>query len=242
MFLHKPAPWYLMILSCCFFNIRFQGIFQHQPFSLTILTGWWFHFHKVQPYFKRDGDPNQWQLGTGHKHIKSHGRCKQPSHRPRFGHFYGNFHEFPYIDPSEFPYLLLRFPMCFITSRVEWPVPIQVLTTSWLNGRKPRDLTASEKLRMVNLAALGSSVTGAKRREWMGMMGCLSLVMTGIIPENSLLSTRRVVFCLFFLIFRGLCFLIVVCVCLGYFFLVEFWSSIFPWKDVLFGEHLMILI
>ena len=34
---------------------------------------------------------------------------------------------------------------------------IQVLTTSWLNGRKPRDLTASEKLRMVNLAALGSS-------------------------------------------------------------------------------------
>lgn len=30
---------------------------------------------------------------------------------------------------------------------------VKVLTTSWLNGRKPRDLTASEKLRMVNLAA-----------------------------------------------------------------------------------------
>ena len=30
----------------------------------------------------------------------------------------------------------------------------QVLTTSWLQGRKPRDLTPEEKLRLVNLAAL----------------------------------------------------------------------------------------
>eukprot|EP00435_Cladocopium_sp_Y103_P031111 s2510_g7.t2 len=30
---------------------------------------------------------------------------------------------------------------------------VKVLTTSWLHGRKPRELTASEKLRMVNLAA-----------------------------------------------------------------------------------------
>ena len=32
----------------------------------------------------------------------------------------------------------------------------QVLTTSWLQGRKPRDLSAEEKLRLVNLAALGT--------------------------------------------------------------------------------------
>lgn len=30
---------------------------------------------------------------------------------------------------------------------------VKVLTTSWLNGRKPRELSAAEKLRMVNLAA-----------------------------------------------------------------------------------------
>lgn len=76
---------------------------------------------------------------------------------------------------------------------------------------------------MVNLAALGSSVTGAKRREWMGMMGVAGMLITSDDWDHSrTFPTKHQEGCLllvsFFLIFRGLCFLIVVCVCLGYFF------------------------
>ena len=42
---------------------------------------------------------------------------------------------------------------------------VQVLTTTWLHGRKPRDLSAQEKLRLVNLAG---SLPYSTRFQWFG--------------------------------------------------------------------------
>ena len=60
---------------------------------------------RSRPKVRHRGWPNQWQLGTGHKHIKSHGRCKQLSHRPTSGHFYGismNFHILTHLNSHLF--------------------------------------------------------------------------------------------------------------------------------------------
>ena len=125
------------------------------------------------------------------------------------GWWFGTFFIFPYIGNSK-PNWLIFFKMvkttnqimlrhsfyffgCFIIA-ISKPLEISIepYRSLW-PGSTVWALADAKEVRC-DISRGTYKLSGAKRREWMGcwgLLGWLLLVMTGIIPENSLLSTSK---------------------------------------------------
>ena len=135
--------------------------FQHQP---LFSTGWWFHFKKgwwsPMTEFHWRYVKHFFMAASSYLNTKRHLRLvifKNQKSQIILNNTVPNLNSIWILM-----YFHGSFSMCFLTSGWRFP---QVLTTSWLNGRKPRELTASEKLRMVNLAAWGCSESMCEKNE-----------------------------------------------------------------------------